>query len=160
MDHYSCNEIVRPRNESELKKMVEYQRHAVLLYHDAVAAKYAQYEGYFFNDLCEVDLRDGSRGYAPQYQFETFCHNNPGFLDMHQKYLRRLMKEVPIDGIEVDDMCNYPGPTTAAANIAANGLEKNTVTKYHLLEKNLFGVILPKKFCNGAIMTILFSGIG
>ncbi|MDN3656845.1 hypothetical protein QWZ08_14455 [Ferruginibacter paludis] len=112
MDHYSCNEIERPRNAAEFKKMHQFQRHTVLLYHDPVAAKYAQYEGHFFNDICEVDLRDGSRGYAPQYQFETFCHNNPGFLDMHQKYLQRLLKEVPIDGIEVDDMCNYPGPAT------------------------------------------------
>ncbi|MFT3934449.1 MAG: twin-arginine translocation signal domain-containing protein [Chitinophagaceae bacterium] len=124
MDHYSCNEIVRPRNEGELKKMVEYQRHAVLLYHDPIAAKYAQYEGYFFNDLCEVDLRDGSRGYARQYQFETFCHNNPGFLDMHQKYLRRLLKEVPIDGIEVDDMCNYPGPTTCGCKYCRERFKK------------------------------------
>jgi hypothetical protein len=125
MDHYSCNEIERPRNETEFKKMHQYQRHTVLLYHDPVAAKYAQYEGHFFNDLCEVDLRDGSRGYAPQYQFETFCHNKPAFLDMHRKYLLRLLKEVPIDGIEVDDMCNYPGPTTCGCQYCRDRFRKD-----------------------------------
>ena len=124
MDHYSCNEIERPRNGEEFRKMHQYQRHTVLLYHDPVMARYAQYEGYFFNDLCEVDLRDGSRGYAPQYQFETFCHNNPAFLDMHQKYLRRLLKEVPIDGIEVDDMCNYPGPATCGCKYCRERFKK------------------------------------
>ena len=125
MDHYSCNEIERPRNGAEFKKMHQFQRHTVLLYHDPVAAKYAQYEGHFFNDICEVDLRDGSRGYAPQYQFETFCHNNPNFLDMHQKYLQRLLKEVPIDGIEVDDMCNYPGPTTCGCKYCRERFKKD-----------------------------------
>jgi hypothetical protein len=125
MDHYSCNEIERPRNETEFKKMHQFQRHTVLLYHDPIAAKYAQYEGHFFNDICEVDLRDGSRGYAPQYQFDTFCHNNPGFLDMHQKYLQRLLKEVPIDGIEVDDMCNYPGPTTCGCKYCRERFKKD-----------------------------------
>ncbi len=57
-------------------------------------------------------MLDGGRGYAKQYQFETFCHNNPAFLDMHKKYLERLIKEVDFDGIEIDDMCDYAGLTT------------------------------------------------
>lgn len=112
MDHYSCNHVERPRGEAEFKKLMKGQRHHVLLFHDPIAAEYAQYEGHLFKDICEVDLRDGSRGYARQYQMEAFCHNNPGFLDMHKKYLQRLMKEVPFDGIEVDDMCDYAGLTT------------------------------------------------
>jgi len=60
-----------------------------------------------------------------QYQFDTFCHNNPGFLDMHQKYLQRLLKEVPIDGIEVDDMCNYPGPTTCGCKYCRERFKKD-----------------------------------
>ena len=112
MDHYSCNHVERPRGEEEFRKLHKEQRHHVLLFHDPVAAEYAQYEGHYFKDLCEVDFRDGSRGYARQYQLEVFCHNNPGFLEMHGKYLRRLMHEVPFDGIEVDDMCDYAGLTT------------------------------------------------
>lgn len=109
MDHYSCNHVERPRDDEEFKKLHRGQRHHVLLFHDSIAARHAQYEGHLFDDICEVDIRDGSRGYARQYQMETFCHNNPGFLDMHVKYLRRLLREVPMDGIEVDDMCNYAG---------------------------------------------------
>jgi hypothetical protein len=116
MDHYSCNHVERPRNEAEFRKLHKGQRHHVLLFHDPVAAQYAQYEGHTFHDICEVDLIDGSRGYAKQYQLETFCHNNPGFLDMHKKYLTRLMKEVPFDGIEVDDMCTYAGLTTCGCH--------------------------------------------
>ena len=85
LDHYSCNHVERPRGEDEFRKLHKGQRHHILLFHDPVAAAYAQYEGHLFNDLCETDIRDGSRGYARQYQLEVFCHNNPGFLDMHKK---------------------------------------------------------------------------
>ena len=112
MDHYSCNHVERPRGEAEFRKLHKQQRHHTLLFHDPIAAETAQYEGYLFKDICEVDIRDGSRGYAAQYQMDAFCHNNPDFLDMHGKYLQRLMKEVPIDLIEVDDMCDYAGLTT------------------------------------------------
>jgi len=116
IDHYSCNHVERPRGEAEFRKLHKGQRHHVLLFHDPIAAQYAQYEGHLFNDICEVDLRDDRRGYAAQYQMEAFCHNNPGFLDMHKKYLLRLMKEVPFDGIEVDDMCDYAGLTTCGCS--------------------------------------------
>ena len=112
MDHYSCNLIARPRGDAEFKKLHRGQRHVVLLFHDPIAAEHSQYEGHFFKDICEVDLRDGRKGYAMQYQTDLFCHNNPDFLDMHKKYLQRLMKEVPFDGIEVDDMSDYAGLTT------------------------------------------------
>jgi hypothetical protein len=124
MDHYSCNHVERPRGEAEFKKLMKGQRHHVLLFHDPIAAEYAQYEGHLFKDICEVDLRDGSRGYARQYQMEAFCHNNPGFLDMHKKYLQRLMKEVPFDGIEVDDMCDYAGLTTCGCSHCRDRFKK------------------------------------
>jgi len=108
MDHFSCNHVCRPKNEAEHQTLKRNQRHATLLFHDPIAAAHAQYEGHFFRDLCSVDLRDGSRGYAFQYQFEAFCHSNPNFLEMHAKYLARLLKEVPLDAIEIDDMCDYP----------------------------------------------------
>lgn len=125
MDHYSCNHVERPRGDVEFKKLQRGQRHHVLLFHDPIAAEHAQYEGHYFKDICEVDIRDGSRGYARQYQMETFCHNNPGFLDMHAKYLQRLMKEVPLDGIEVDDMCNYAGLTTCACQHCRSRFRKD-----------------------------------
>ena len=160
MDHYSCNEIERPLNDAEFKKMHQFQRHTVLLYHDPIAAKYTQYEGHFFNDICEVDLRDGSNGYAPQYQFETFCHNNPGFLDMHHKYLQRLLKEVPIDGIEVDDMGNYPEPTTCGCKYCRERFKKDYGHEIPPFDEKSFWSIQPRKLWNGAIMKTLFSGIG
>ena len=125
MDHFSCNHVARPRNEADFRRMHEFERHSVLMFPDPIAAKHAQYEGHFYQDLCEVDLRDGSRGYAKQYQFEAFCHNNPGFLDMHRKYLERLVKEVPFDGIEVDDMCSYPGNTTCGCKYCRDRFRKD-----------------------------------
>lgn len=125
MDHYSCNDITRPRNEADFRYVHKYERHSVLLFPDPVARKYAQYEGYFYDDLCEVDLRDGSHGYAKQYQFEAFCHNNPHFLDMHKKYLQRLVREVPFDAIEVDDMCSYPGNTTCGCKYCRDRFRKD-----------------------------------
>ena len=112
MDHYSCNVIQRPKNKVELIKMHAAQRHCVLLHPDEKATEFAQYEGYMFRDLCEEDVRDGSRGYSWGYQFELFCHNNPNFLDMHEKYLKRLISDVPMDAIEVDDMCDYGSHST------------------------------------------------
>jgi len=112
IDHYSCNHVERPRGEAEFKKLHRNQRHHILLFHDPIAAEHAQYEGHLFKDICQVNLVDGSRGYAKQYQMEAFCHNNPDFLDMHKKYLLRLLKEVPLDGMMVDDMCDYAGPVT------------------------------------------------
>lgn len=116
MDHYSCNHVQRPRGEEEFHKLHRNHRHHILLFHDQTAAKHAQYEGHLFNELCEVDLRDGRAGYSKAYQLEVFCHNNPGFLDMHQKYLKRLLNEVPMDGIQVDDMCDYAGLTTCGCS--------------------------------------------
>ncbi|MCC6286270.1 MAG: hypothetical protein IT249_00145 [Chitinophagaceae bacterium] len=125
MDHYSCNHVGRPRTEADFRYMHKYQRHGILLFNDAVSAKYAQYEGHFFNDLFEVDLRDGSHGYASQYQFEAFCHNNPDFLDMHKKYLKRLMHDVPFDAVEVDDMCSYPGNKTCGCKYCRDRFKKD-----------------------------------
>lgn len=109
IEHYSCNHVQRPRDKAEFDKLHRNHRHHVLLFHDPVAAEHAQYEGHLFRDLFEVDLFDGSRGYARQYQMEAFCHNNPAFLDMHRKYLERLIREVDFDGYEIDDMCDYVG---------------------------------------------------
>ncbi len=116
MDHYSCNHVQRPRNDEEFAKVHKNHRHHVLLFHDPIAAEFAQYEGHFFNDICEVDIRNNERGYSTAYQLDVFCHNNPGFLDMHTKYLKRLLKDVPMDGIEVDDMCDYAGLATCGCN--------------------------------------------
>jgi len=107
IDHYSCNVVERPKDEQELFTLHKNHRHHVLLHKDFQAAENACYEGHRFWDICEVDLRDGSRGYTPGYQGELFCHNNPAFLDMHKKYLKRLVKEVNFDAVEVDDMCIY-----------------------------------------------------
>ena len=125
MDHYSCNHTERPRDKAEFAKLHKGQRHHALLFHDEVALNHAQYAGHFFNDICEIDLRDGSRGYARQYQMEAFCHNNPGFLDMHAKYLQRLLKEVPLDGMQVDDMCDYAGLTTCGCNYCRARFKKD-----------------------------------
>ncbi|MBE6551703.1 MAG: hypothetical protein E7665_06170 [Ruminococcaceae bacterium] len=109
VDHYSCNLIERPRGDDEYYKLHKYHRHHVLLHHDEKAAEYAQYEGIRYRDICEVDARDGTRGYSYAYMTELFCHNNPDFLKMHKLYLERLISEVPVDGMMVDDMCHYAG---------------------------------------------------
>ncbi|MDX9880489.1 MAG: hypothetical protein RBS73_00390 [Prolixibacteraceae bacterium] len=124
MDHYSCNHVERPRGDSEFRKLHRNHRHHVLLFHDPVAAEYASYEGHFFKDICQVDLRDGSRGYAPQYQMEAFCHNNPGFLDMHKKYLQRLLREVPFDAFQIDDMCDYAGLATCGCRFCRDRFKR------------------------------------
>lgn len=125
MDHYSCNHTIRPRNKSEFKKVHRTQRHEILLFPDEAASRHAQYEGVLYDDICEVDLIDGSRGYTDRYQMEVFCPNNPRFLDMHQKYLIRLLNEVPLDGMEIDDMCDYAGLRTCGCPYCRERLRKD-----------------------------------
>ncbi|MES3017257.1 MAG: hypothetical protein V4721_05740 [Bacteroidota bacterium] len=140
MDHYSCNHTERPRDRAEFDKLHKGQRHHVLLFHDELARDHAQYEKHFFNDICEVDLRDGTRGYARQYQMESFCHNNPDFLDMHAKYLQRLLKEVPLDGMQVDDMCDYAGLTTCGCTHCRTRFKKDYGHEIPAFtDKNFFG---------------------
>lgn len=125
LDHYSCNHTERPRTESEFKKLHRTQRHHVLLFPDKKAARHAQYEGVLYDDICEVDILDGSRGYTDRYQMEIFCPNNPRFLEMHRKYLERLLDEVPLDGMQVDDMCDYAGLRTCGCRYCRARLKKD-----------------------------------
>ncbi len=124
IDHYSCNHVQRPKNNDEFFKVHKNHRHHILLFHDPIAAQHAQYEGHFFKDICEVDIRDNSRGYSNAYQLDVFCHNNPNFIDMHTKYLKRLLNDVPMDAIEVDDMCDYAGLTTCGCKYCRDKFQK------------------------------------
>ena len=107
LDHYSCNLIARPTSEEERIKYHTFQRHHVNLYPDAVAAETASYAGFRFNDLREIDIVTGAPAYTPTYQAELFCHNNPDFLAMHEAYLKRQLAEIPLDGLQQDDMGFY-----------------------------------------------------
>ena len=125
IEHYSCNHVERPRGKEEFDKLHRMHRHHTLLFHDEISAKHAQYEGHMFQDICEVDIIDGSRGYSRQYQMEAFCHNNPGFLDMHKKYLERLIRDVDFDGYEIDDMCDYVGLRTCGCKYCRDRFKKD-----------------------------------
>jgi hypothetical protein len=124
MDHYSCNLVERPRTKEDLYFLHNAHKHHVLLHKDSKAAEFARYEGYRFQDLCEKRVDDGTRGYSWNYQAEMFCHNNPDFLDMHKKYLQRLLEEVPIDGLEIDDMCDYGSFSTCACEYCKERFRK------------------------------------
>lgn len=106
VDHYSCNLIARPRGESERLQYHDHQPHHVALYPDAFAAETAAYAGHRFNDLREVDVMTGEPAYC-RYNAEAFCLNNPEFVEVHKAYVERLLREVPIDGLMVDDMVLY-----------------------------------------------------
>ncbi|MDY3286912.1 MAG: alpha-amylase family protein [Eubacteriales bacterium] len=114
MEHYSCNLVERPK-PGHLYELHNSERHHVLLHKDPIAAEFAQYAGHRFRDLVEKDVRDGSNAYCV-YKAEMFCHNNPGFIDMHRKYLERMLAVVPLDAMEVDDMCDYGGLTSCGCD--------------------------------------------
>jgi len=116
MDHYSCNHVQRPRTKEDFFRLHNLHRHHVLLHKDPYAAKFAQYDGHLFQKLCEKRIDDGSRGYTLNYQAEIFCHNNPEFLEMHKSYLKRLLNDVPMDALEIDDMCDYGSLTTCCCD--------------------------------------------
>jgi hypothetical protein len=108
-EHFSCNVIARPRGREERLKYHRWQRHHVALYPDEEARRTLTYEGHRLDSLRAVTVASSLPSYAPQYQCEFLCHNNPEFREMNQKYLKRYLAEVPIDGIEVDDMVYYDG---------------------------------------------------
>ena len=122
MDHYSCNLVERPKPE-DFYKLHNTHRHHVLLHKDPYSAKFAQYAGHRFHDICETDVRTGERAYCT-YQAEMFCHNNPNFIDMHKKYLERMLETVPLDAMEVDDMCDYGGLTSCACDYCKDKFKK------------------------------------
>jgi hypothetical protein len=107
LDHYSCNVVARPASEEERRRFHDLQRHCVVLYPDREAAASAGYAGFRFDDLRALDVRTGRAAYSWAYQAEMFCHANPDFREMHRAYLERLLAEVPVDGVQVDDMADY-----------------------------------------------------
>lgn len=56
MDHYSCNHVQRPRNEDDFHKLHRSHRHHVLLFHDPIAARHAQYEEHRLCRPCRLRL--------------------------------------------------------------------------------------------------------
>jgi len=124
MDHYSCNLVERPRTKEDFYYLHNAHRHHVLLHKDTKAAEFAQYEGYMFQEICEKRVNDGTRGYSWNYQAELFCHNNPNFIDMHRKYLKRLFNDVPMDGMEIDDMCDYGAFSTCCCDYCKERFRK------------------------------------
>ncbi|HET6487596.1 MAG TPA: hypothetical protein VFH83_14310 [Spirochaetia bacterium] len=109
IEHFSCNVIARPRDAADRERYHRAQRHHVALYPDLVARPTLAYEGYRVDSLRSVTVTTGLPSYAAQYQCELLCHANPDFRAMTQAYLRRYLSEVPVDGIEVDDMAIYDG---------------------------------------------------
>jgi hypothetical protein len=107
LDHFSCNVIARPRTAADILEFHTHERHCVNLYPDAVAAREAGYAGHRFNDLRETLIASGEPTYIQRYAGECLCHNNPEFLAMHRAYLQRLFADVPLDGLEQDDMAFY-----------------------------------------------------
>jgi hypothetical protein len=107
VDHFSCNVVARPRDNARMWGYHEHERHHVALYPDAVAAETMSYAGYRYNDLREIDIETGQAVYCETYDSELFCHNNPDYLAMHEAYLRRLFADVPLDGLQQDDMTFY-----------------------------------------------------
>jgi hypothetical protein len=107
MDHFSCNVIARPRTPADVLGFHTHERHCVNLYPDAVAAPEAGYAGHRFNDLRETLIASGEPTYIQMYAGECLCHNNPDFLAMHRAYLQRLFQDVPLDGLQQDDMAFY-----------------------------------------------------
>ncbi len=107
LDHYSCNTLARPLNREEKLIYHTTQRHHTCYYPDKIGAQSAGYAGYLFNDLREVDLRDGSPGRGEMYQLDLMCLNNPNFTAMHTAYLKRQIAEIALDGLQQDDMAFY-----------------------------------------------------
>lgn len=124
LDHYSCNVIARPNSPEEKMKYHSFQRHHIDLYPDEVAAKELSYAGYNFNSLRGVDVRTGKPTYSWTYQAEMFCHNNPDFRAMHKEYLKRLFSEVPLDGLQADDMCEYAALTACGCRHCRDRFKK------------------------------------
>ncbi len=107
-DHHSSVLTHRVRSWKDREHIRRSNFHHLPFYPDPDFAAQMRYNGTLLNDWRMIDVETGEPIYIDTYRCEQFCMNNPDFRAAYQAYLRRLINDVPLDGLMSDDAIYYP----------------------------------------------------
>jgi hypothetical protein len=108
-DHHSSVLTHRIRKPEDREHIRKHNYHHLSFYPDTDFAAQMKYNGSYLNDWRMLDVATGLPIYIEAYRCEQFCMNNPAFREAYQVYLRRLIRDVPLDGLMSDDGIYYAG---------------------------------------------------
>ncbi|MEI6424208.1 MAG: hypothetical protein WCP55_18475, partial [Lentisphaerota bacterium] len=106
-DHHSAVLTHRYNDCREMAEMRMKNRHHVPFAPTREVAEMLSYNGKKLNDWRMLDVITGKPAY-PGYTAEIFCINNPDFSESYYSYVKKLVAETKIDGLEADDGLYYP----------------------------------------------------
>ena len=106
-DHHSAVFTHRYNDRREMAEMRMKNRHHVSFAPTREVAGMLSYNGKKLNDWRMIDVITGKLA-DPGYTAEIFCINNPDFSESYYSYVKKLVAETNIDGLEADDGLYYP----------------------------------------------------
>jgi hypothetical protein len=106
-DHHSATLTHRVGGMDEYHDISRRNRHHVPFFPSREFAENLTFNQHKLNDWRMLSIKDGKACYVSVYNAETFCINNPHFLDSYLLYLDSLL-ETGIDGLMCDDVTYYP----------------------------------------------------
>ncbi len=107
IDHHSSVLTHRYNDRREMAEMRMKNRHHVSFAPTREVAAMLSYNGKLLNDWRMLDVITGKPAY-PGYTAEIFCINNPDFSESYYSYVKNLVAETNIDGLQADDGMFYP----------------------------------------------------
>lgn len=108
-DHHSSVLTHRIRKPEDREHIRKFNYHHLAFYPDADFVSQMKYNGSYLNDWRMIDVETGKPIFIDVYNCEQFCMNNPDFQAAYQTYIRRLLADVPLDGLMSDDGIYYAG---------------------------------------------------
>lgn len=111
-DHHSAVVTHCYSNIEEAKTMRLRNRHHLPFAPSRDIGAEWTYKGKKLDDWLMIDIVTGKPVSLPVYTAKEFCINNPDFRQAYQDYVRRLLAETGIDGLESDDGIFYSNWTS------------------------------------------------
>lgn len=109
IDHHSVELVHRYRTREEAVYMMHNSGPHLPIGPSFEAAASWEFRGHKLNDWRSIDVTTGEPLYYPQYQSEGFCHRNPEFIAGYCEYVKKLLADTGIDGLEDDDSLHFAG---------------------------------------------------
>ena len=106
-DHHSATLTHRVDTLGEYRNINEKNRHHVPFFPSREFADTITFNGNRLNDFRMISVQNGKPCYLDRYNAESFCINNPAFVDAYKKYVEKLL-QTGIDGLMCDDVIYYP----------------------------------------------------
>jgi len=108
-DHYSVNLVHRYDTRAEMRNVIMHSGPHLPFSPSRSAAASWEFNGSRLNDWRMISTFTNEVLYLPQYTAEGFCIRNPEFVAAHNVYVKKLIADTGIDGMEADDTVYYIG---------------------------------------------------